>query len=704
MFRRALGFGLLLFVLPAWGAPTLPLKRMQLYDSGVAYYERAGRVDARGASLPVPAGHLDDVLKTLVVLSNDGGRLAGIDFSSSVSKAMARTLAGLPAEATQPIGYDDLLSSLKGAHLRVTTAHESFDARLVDLQEEQVVLPVPVKAGEGGADKDRPPPVQQVKDWVLLVLTDSSEVRRIHARDVVSVRPTEGGFAARLGAALDALSAHGAQTERALHVSGSARAVTLGYIAEAPLWRTTYRLVLAKDGSNILQGWALLHNDTDEDWNQVRVELVNGHPDSFLYPLAVPRYASRSLVTPENELSTVPQLLDTTADALWGDHVEGGSVSSAYGDTVMGISGHGSGGGGLGIGSIGTVGHGSGAQETSSDMLEVGHLAPTEDAEGVEAGALFTYRLAEPLTLRARASALVPFLQRRVKAERITWISSVSADPRASVDLVNDTDQTLPGGPLSVFSAGGFSGEATVDRLKPGERRVVEFGSDLDVVLSQDTPAIQEEVKRLVFRRDQLEEHYLRTTQATQTLENRSGQPRSVHVGLQLEANAQVRGADAIDFDPQTHAPVAVFQAGPRTRTEHALTFVEGLSRRTALKDLTSARLRELAAAPGLPDADRKGAKEAAARQAALEAGRERLAQAKAETQKVEQDIQRLQGHLRAAGTGSAPIVQRVLAAEDHLEVLKKDEARREAELAGLSDAVKAALLPLEAGPAVSAR
>src|SRR5207249_4383928 len=145
------------------------------------------------------------------------------------------------------------------------------------------------------------------------------------------VRPTDPAFTTRIGSALDALSTHNAQTRRALHLQGQSSAVTLGYIAETPLWRTTWRLVLDNKGRVTLQGWALLHNDTDEDWQQVKVELVNGRPDSFLFPLAAPRYARRELVTPENELSTVPQLLDTTVDAIWGDHLDAqGEGSASY--------------------------------------------------------------------------------------------------------------------------------------------------------------------------------------------------------------------------------------------------------------------------------------------------------------------------------------------------------------------------------------
>ena len=76
---------------------------------------------------------------------------------------------------------------------------------------------------------------------------------------------------------------------------------------------------------------------------------VNGRPDSFLYPLAAPRYARRKLETPPDELYTVPQLLDTTVDNLWGDE-----IGDSFGAGGLGLSGVGEGGGGRGEG----IGHG----------------------------------------------------------------------------------------------------------------------------------------------------------------------------------------------------------------------------------------------------------------------------------------------------------------------------------------------------------
>ena len=115
----------------------LPLRVLRLYETGVGYFERSGAVAGDVAtSLPVPAGHLDDALASLVVLrSGSGGQIAGLSFASSVTKATARSSAGLPPDPLTPITFQDLLESLKGARVAIQT-HESptpIEGRVVEV-------------------------------------------------------------------------------------------------------------------------------------------------------------------------------------------------------------------------------------------------------------------------------------------------------------------------------------------------------------------------------------------------------------------------------------------------------------------------------------------------------------------------------------------------------------------------------------------
>src|SRR5262249_58514402 len=77
------------------------------------------------------------------------------------------------------------------------------------------------------------------------------------------------------------------------------REVRVGYVVESPVWKTSYRLVLNKEGKPFLQGWAVVENPSDEDWRDVGRALVSGRPISFQMNLYDPLYVSRPVVEPE---------------------------------------------------------------------------------------------------------------------------------------------------------------------------------------------------------------------------------------------------------------------------------------------------------------------------------------------------------------------------------------------------------------------
>ena len=81
---------------------------------------------------------------------------------------------------------------------------------------------------------------------------------------------------------------------------------------ENPIWKTSYRLVLDKDGEKpYLQGWAVVENPTDEDWHGVTMALVSGRPISFKMDLYNPLYVERPTVEPELFASLRPPTYGT---------------------------------------------------------------------------------------------------------------------------------------------------------------------------------------------------------------------------------------------------------------------------------------------------------------------------------------------------------------------------------------------------------
>jgi len=709
---QSVGLSVGLSFLAACGAPTklvhdatiLPLRSVRLYETGIGYFERAGTLGSRSTVLPVPAGHLDDALKTMVVLSRDQKtRVHGLEFASSVSPGMGRALAGLPASVDEPIDFLHLLQSCKGGEVIVRLGGQSVTGRLIEVVDKPSEA-VSADSSKGSSDDNKPAARTLIPhEQFLLLLSRSGELLRLPMKQVSSVQPLDPSFAPRLRTALDATSQRSANAQRLIRLlSRDGGPVTIGYVAESPLWRVSYRLVVAETGrGGVLQGWALIHNDTDEDWQNVQVHLVNGRPDSFLFPLAAPRYSRRTLITPDNQLSTVPQLLGQSADQMWGDN-----LGESYGSGGLGLSGIGAGGGGsgegsIGLGSIGTVGHGGGVGSSgtgSSSLLQVGNLAAGAKSSGVEAGALFTYSLGEPLELRAHGSALVPFVQEAVEVETITFLSSPGESARSGLRIQNSTRQTLPAGTLAVLGEVGLLGESALERLKPGERRFLQYGVELDVEATQVKQTQKEDPQRVTFENDGLSEHFLRRRDQLLRVENRSGQARQLYLGMGLAANSQVQGADRLDFDTVKSSPVAIFELAPQSRAERPLTTIEGLVRRVDLRHLQANRLQQLSTTNTVPQGERTILGEAYLRQKEVEDANKELERVRADIKKTEKDLERLREHLKALGKDSGagpdgnPLVKRILEAEDKLSTAEKRLETLDGEQERRRDAVRKVL------------
>ena len=271
---------------------------------------------------------------------------------------------------------------------------------------------------------------------------------------------------------------------------------------------------------------------------------------------------------------------------------------------------------------------------------------------------------------------------------------------RAAVRFVNRTGQTLPAGTLAVYGAGGFAGETALDRLKPGDRRFLQVGNDLDAEVTTKTSDRAEESKRLTFRNSRLEEHFLATTKQTWELENRGGAARTFYVALSAEKNATVTGTDRVDFDEATSHPIVVFDAPSKSKALRTFVVTEGLSRATGIDALTGKHVKELLAKTTIPAAELAILAQSEPRVRALEAERAKAVEAEKVAATAQGDLERLREHMKAlgggekgagagGGTAAAPLVKRVLEAEDLLQSARKSKDATAKELEKKRDAVR---------------
>jgi hypothetical protein len=190
-------------------------------------------------------------------------------------------------------------------------------------------------------------------------------------------------------------------------------------------------------------------------------------------------------------------------------------------------------GSGEGMGdSAGPVGGRSfgGLAALSPGVVEAAREMGEAAASGQELGDLFEYKLKDRVTLKKNQSALVPIAQTEIEAEKVSlWSGTTGAGrPLRGLWLKNTSPLTFDGGSFSVLENEVFAGEGLTDPIKPGERRLVSYATDLGLLVEASKNSQPQHVTRVRISRgvltqvSQLQErtHYVARNQdaVTRTL------------------------------------------------------------------------------------------------------------------------------------------------------------------------------------------
>ena len=485
-------------------AAKLPVRRVVLYKNGVGYFEHLGHVrGSQDVHVDFTSAQLNDVLKSLTVLDLSGGKISGVDYNSEAP--LARRLATLRLALGENPTIADFLSALRGARLEVRSgAGAAVAGKLLSVEQKS-------------REKDK-----ETTRWTeISLVSDGGEVRTTEVTPATSVRIAEKDLQVEVGRYLGLIASSRDQDLRRMTISTTGageRNLYVSYISEVPIWKTTYRLVLSSKAEKkpLLQGWAIVDNTIGEDWNDVELSLVAGAPHSFIQQLSQPYYGRRPVVPLPERVQLTPQTHAATLETsvLTGQgSVPGGMVGGVMGGALGGIgsgSGGGVGGGTFRAGSAtgGLNGRTMTAMATVAPppppVPEEGEVEEAREeseavAEGNALGDLFEYKLKERVTIRKNQSALVPILQTDIAAERVSlWSESLGvARPLRALWVDNASSLTLDGGSFSVLDRDTFAGEGLVEAIKPGEKRLLSYATDLGLLVDTKLESARERVTRV---------------------------------------------------------------------------------------------------------------------------------------------------------------------------------------------------------------
>jgi hypothetical protein len=462
---------------PAADAP-LPLERVVLFTSGVGYYQHGGTiVDEATVEMQFAAADVNDLLKSMVVLDPGGGPPT-VSYASR--DPVTKTLGTFAVNLTDNPSLGELLGRLRGQRVELDAA-TPVAGTVVGVEQRRVEI---------GED-------QAVEKQFLTVLT-ADGLRTLPLDAVSRVKLADPRLQAELEKALAvlALAADNEKKGVAIAFSGAGeRPVTVGYVRESPIWKTSYRLLLDADTAvtkAALQGWAIVENTTDADWKNVRLSLVSGRPISFVMDLYQPLYLPRPLVEPELHASLRPQVYgQSMSDAEKQLTQAGGRLDElaarGRGDPRRALAKAAAPAAPASMTADGAVVDGRAMDESGvvAGGAWFGTAGVTRSlAQGSDLGELFRYEIEKPVTLERQRSAMLPIVGGEIEAERVAIYDDrvLAKHPLSGLRLKNTTDSHLMQGPVTVYDQrGGYSGDARIEDMAPGTERLVSYAVDLDV-------------------------------------------------------------------------------------------------------------------------------------------------------------------------------------------------------------------------------
>ena len=313
-----------------------------------------------------------------------------------------------------------------------------------------------------------------------------------------------------------------------LRLDGLEHDLAVGYVAETPVWRPSYRVVLDQAGKAELQAWGIIENLSGENWDNIELVLVAGAPLAFQSNLGQPVTPPRPLVSDTGEvIDAMPEGVTSVATSKGPvdryepetqaapaapppEPMEEAKPSREKGefDKKKAPSG------------LATLGAVSGAGYAMNDSrvatgkpaanvpkaarpaatLSRIQMAPTLRADApsqprnvsalaavaIQSGAT-RYAIPYRVTVPDESATMVLLMQQAVPGESVFLfapdggVADSATHPFRVARFTNATSGLLERGPIAVFEKGSFLGQGLLDALPPGGTATVPFALERSI-------------------------------------------------------------------------------------------------------------------------------------------------------------------------------------------------------------------------------
>ncbi len=467
----------------------LPITRVILFNSGVGHFTRSGEItnDAR-VDLTFPEQDINDLIKSMVLEDlSEKGRISAVTYDSR--DPIDRTLKSFAINLNNSPTFPQILTQARGEKVEVTMLTTA------------VGQPGTLQGSIMGVEKKKEASKDGSLEVDVINLWCAEGVRSIKLNDIARLRFSNPVIENEIRRALETLAlSHDSQKKAvSLNFSGEGkRKVRVSYVIENPIWKTSYRLVLSQEGKPYLQGWAVVENATDEDWNEVGMGLISGRPISFKMDLYNPLYVQRPMVEPELFASLRPPTYaggfnqkphqQQFAGGPGGMPVPSAAPMPPGNMPRSGAKKESRGAGGMNQLGLAEQDRALYARKLAEEMdkkLNVGRAAPSV-ATASQLGDYFQYLIDVPVSLGRQKSALLPIVNKDIDGQRVSiYNPNVQAKhPLLGLKFKNTAGMNLSQGPITVFEGSTYAGDTRILDVQKNEERLVSYAIDLGTEVS----------------------------------------------------------------------------------------------------------------------------------------------------------------------------------------------------------------------------
>ncbi|MEN6603178.1 MAG: DUF4139 domain-containing protein [Bryobacteraceae bacterium] len=630
-------------------AADLPVKQVVLYKNGVGYFERAGEVAAgETARLQFKASEMNDVLKSLTV-EDRAGKVVALRYDSS--EPVDQRLREFPFQlgARQPLAM--FLDDLKGARLELKTPSGAVAGAIV--------------GGRVAMGSEQRPEQQ-----IVTLLADSGELQSFDLAAVSGLRLADARLQGQLKEYLEVLEQARSKEKKTVTIesaAGGARRVAASYMVPTPVWKSSYRLIFRAAEDPTIEGWAIVNNTSGEDWSQIQLALVSGRPTSFVSKLYEPAYRDRPTVELPEDRVQGPVLYEGATSA----GVAGGVPGGAPGGVIGGIFGA--------ARSKALRDAAPMAAPSPAPMLMRAEAASSiaAVAEARELGDLFEYRFSSPVTVRKGESAMLPFVQQKIHARKLlVYSEGQGQNPMNAAEITNSTGKTLDGGPITIFETGAYSGEALMETLKAGDKRLIGYAVDLGTRIGTIQGSETQGIREIHLRRGTLTLREAVRETKTYTVRNVDQKAKTLYIEHPVRPGYKVLSPTPAESTPTRHR----FELALAPASTAKLAVVEENTYEVAhaVTDLSPDTLLIYARNKSLTEAARAQMEKIAAARKAIAENDRAIARTEKELQELNQDQGRLRQNIIS--------LNQVAGQQEQVQRYARDLAAQETKMAAMRD------------------